>query len=332
MTKRILVTGAAGFFGHHLINHLLVNTDWEIIGLVRLGRIGNLRRLTDVDIWEQEFKKDRIQIVWHDLRSPITRFVEEQIGAVNYIVHAAASTHVDRSITHPVDFVMDNVLATAHMLQYARQLDGLQWFHYFSTDEVAGPTPEGIDFDEEALMNPTNPYSATKVGAEALVLAYANTYQLSAFITRTQNLIGERISHEKFQSIIMRKVLAGKEVTIHADSTATKPGSRRYLHCRNAAAAVLFLLEHAQQRNIYNVVGDIEVDNRQFARKIADVIGKPLLYELVDFHSSRPGHDTRYSLSGQKLKNMGFEFPLDFETTLEKTIRWTLENLEWLNV
>lgn len=329
MAKRILISGAAGFFGHHLVEHVLKNTDWEIVGLVRLGRIGNLRRLTDIDVWKQEFAKDRIHIVWHDLRSPIAETVLPGTH-FDYIVHAAASTHVDRSITHPVDFVMDNVLATAHLLQYARHLDGLKWFHYFSTDEVTGPAPPGVNFDEQAQINATNPYSATKAGAEALVNAFGNTYGLPVFTTRTMNLIGERCSTEKFLMLIVKAILAGEEVVIHSDATKTIAGQRHYLHCRNAAAATLFLLENAEQRNIYNVVGDEEVDNLTFARMIASVIGKLLKHRMVDFHSSRPGHDLRYALDGSKLRAMGFEYPVTFKDSLHRTIEWTLKNPEWL--
>ena len=326
--SRILVTGAAGFFGHHFCEHVLRNTDWEIVALVRLGRIGNLRRLTDIECWPQE--QHRVHVVWHDLRSPIPFFVRRDIGRIDYIVHAAASTHVDESIKRPGDFVMDNVLGTLHMLEYARNIPTLKFFQQFSTDEVYGPAPEGVDFLETDAYNATNPYAATKAGAEQLVNAFGNTYSLPVFISNCMNLIGERASHEKYLPLCIRKIVASETITIHADPTKTQAGQRHYLHCRNAAAATLFLLEHAEQRGRYNVVGDKEIDNLTFAQMVADIIGKPLKYELVDFHSSRPGHDRRYSLSGEKLKKMGFSYPKSFEETLERTVRWTLEHPEWL--
>lgn len=323
-----MVTGAAGLFGHHLLEHVMKSTDWDAVALVRLGRIGSLRRLNELMDGHPEWH-GRIRVVWHDLRSPVNVYTADEIGSVDYIVHAAASTHVDESITRPGDFVLDNVVATANLLQYARGLDGLKRLHYFSTDEVCGPAPAGVYFDEKAQLNPTNPYSATKAGAEALVNAFGNTYKLPVFVTRTMNLIGERASKEKFLPLVMRKVLAGEELTIHGDPTATVAGQRHYLHCRNAAAASLFLLERAGQREIYNVVGD-EVDNLAFAGMVAGIIGKPLKYRIVDFHSSRPGHDLRYSLDGNKLKEMGFEYPVAFTESLERTVKWTLAHPWWL--
>ena len=307
------------------------NTDWEVVGLVRLGRIGSLRRINEVLDGHPDWAA-RIRLVWHDLRSPVNEYTAEEIGPVDYIVHAAASTHVDESIKRPVDFVMDNVLATCNLLQYARGLPGLLRLQYFSTDEVTGPAPDGVRFTETAAINPTNPYSATKMGAEALVNAFGNTYRLPVFTTRTMNLIGERASTEKFLPLLIRKLLLGEKVTIHADPTRTRAGQRHYLHCRNAAAATLFLLERADQRGLYNVVGDAEVDNLTLAQMVAEMVGKPLEYEMVDWHSSRPGHDIRYALSGEKLLEMGFVYPVSFEESLRRTVEWTLNHRYWIGL
>ena len=152
---------------------------------------------------------------------------------------------------------------------------------------------------------------------------------MPAFITRTMNLIGERASTEKFLPLVIKKVLAGDELLIHSDPTRTKAGTRHYLHCRNAAAATLFLLENAENRNIYNVVGK-EIDNLSFAQMIAGIIGKPLHYKLVDFHSSRPGHDLAYRLDDSKLRGMGFEYPVGFEESVERTVKWMMDHPWWL--
>ena len=326
----ILITGAAGLFGHHCLEGVLKNTDWDVVGLVRLSRIGTSRRINEVMDNHQEWDS-RVRFVWHDLRSPVNGYTAEQIGEVDYVIHAAASTHVDESIKRPYDFVMDNVVGTANLLDWARTLRGLKRLQYFSTDEVTGPAPTGVHFDEHAELNPTNPYSASKAGAEALTMAYGNTYGMPVFVTRTMNLIGERASKEKFLPLVMNKVLAGEELLIHSDPTGTQPGTRHYLHCRNAAAASLFLLHQAEQRQIYNVVGK-EIDNLSFARRIADIMGKPLHYRLVDFHSSRPGHDLAYALDDTKIRKMGFEYPVGFEESLERTVRWTLARPYWLNL
>jgi dTDP-glucose 4,6-dehydratase len=150
------------------------------------------------------------------------------------------------------------------------------------------------------------------------------------YITHTMNCFGERQHPEKFIPKVIKKVLAGEVVTIHANSTRTKAGSRFYIHSRNVASASHFLMGQFKTRDKYNIVGEREVDNLQLAQFIARVVGKELEYEMVDFHSSRPGHDLRYGLCGKKLADMGWQPPVGFERSLEKTVQWTLEHEEWL--
>jgi dTDP-glucose 4,6-dehydratase len=339
--KTVLVTGAAGSFGHHFIEHVLINTNWDVVAMVRLSKIGDLRRLTEPKVSWRAWKSGRLRTVWHDFRSEIPDYIHQAIGPVDFIVHAGAETHVDRSITDPGAFVQANIVGTFNMLEYARDYQpDLTWFEYFSTDEVYGPAPPGVEFPEDAPINATNPYSASKAGAEALVNAYGNTYGLPVFITNTMNLIGERQSNEKFLSLIMNKVLDGEKLVIHSDPTKTKSGSRFYLHCRNASAAIVFLLENASQRERYNIVGDKETSNLELAKLVHGYMVEwgqahgqvipPLEYEMVDFHSSRPGHDLRYALDGSKLKQMGFQYPMTFEESLRRTVEWSLNRPRWL--
>jgi len=323
----ILITGGCGFLGHHLVEHVLKNTDWDVIIFDKLTYASSgYDRLRDINVFDDR----RVRCFDVDITQPISEGIGKETPHVDYIVHAAAETHVDRSIEDPIPFVMTNVVGTTNMLQFARLLPDLKWFHYFSTDEVFGPAPSGVAYKEWDRYNSGNPYAASKAGAEEIVLAFGNTYKLPIFVTHTMNLFGERQHPEKFIPKVIRSVLKGDVVTIHADPTKTKSGSRFYLHCRNAAAATLFLLENAEQRDKYNIVGEKEVSNLELAQFIADVLGKPLSYRLVDFHSSRPGHDLRYALDGSKLASMGFSFPKTFEESLEKTILWTIEHLEWL--
>jgi dTDP-glucose 4,6-dehydratase len=332
---RILVTGLAGFAASHFCEHFLKNTDWEIVGLDCINYAGNLNRLTDMDCWDKE--KNRVKFIWHDLRSPINEQIKKEIGEVDYILHMAAESHVDNSITDPMKFVYSNVVGTGNMLQYARELPNLKRFIYFSTDEVFGPIDVGTH-KEDQRHAPGNPYSATKAAAEDLCLAFANTYSLPIVITNTMNLVGEKQHPEKFVPLVIKKVLNGEIVKIHATPDLLKAGIRFYLHCRNAAAAILYILQNTTEtisvkktsQGRFNVVGEKEIDNLTLAQFIASVIGKPLKYELIDFHSSRKGHDLRYGLSGDKLKNLGFEFPTNFEDSLTKTIKWTIENPKWL--
>ena len=325
---RVLITGGAGFIGHHLCEHILRNTDWEIVSLDRLDTSGNLNRLADLPVWQKE--KQRVRIVFHDLKAAINGQLNSQIGRVDYILHLAAASHVDRSIEDPVSFVMDNVVGTANLLEWARRHDRLQRFIYFSTDEVFGPAPSGVFYKEWDRYKSGNPYAASKAGAEELCVAYENTYKMPVMVGHCMNVIGERQSPEKYVPSTIRKVLAGEQVLIHADPTCTIPGSRFYIHARNVADATLFLLDNGKSGDKYNIVGEREVNNLEMAQSIAAILGKPLDYKLISFHASRPGHDLRYSLDGSKMAEMGWKPPKTFEESLEKTVRWSVAHPEWL--
>lgn len=212
------------------------------------------------------------------------------------------------------------------MLEFAKKMNNLQLFLYFSTDEVFGPAPSGKFYKEWERYNCTNAYSATKAGANELCMSYYTMYGLPVVVTNTMNAMGERQHPEKFIPMTLRNILEGNKVIIHSDATGTVSGSRHYIHCRNIADGVDFLLANFEQGDKYNIVGEKEVTNLELAQMIADIVGKPLNYEMVDFHSSRPGHDMRYALDGSKMKELGWEPPKSFEKSLEKTIKWTLEN------
>lgn len=344
---RALVTGGAGFLGHHFIEHFLKHTDAQICVVDKLNYASmGFDRLRDIGC----FDDSRVHRFVHDITLPIVAGLAYELGPITHIFHIAAETHVDNSIKDPRPFVRSNVLGTMEMLEYAKTLPTLEGFYYFSTDEVFGPAlvgdhmefydgewPEPApdlrrfpEYSEWHRYNSTNPYSATKAGAEELCLAWANTYGLPVVITHCMNLFGERQHVEKFIPGTIRKVIHGELVAIHSDSTRQRSGSRFYLHARNAADAVLFLLSHADRREKYNIVGQAECSNLELAKFIAEVVGNPLNYEMVDFHSSRPGHDLRYALDGSKLKLLGWKPPVEFGPSLEKTIRWYLANPKWL--
>ncbi|MCL5036445.1 MAG: GDP-mannose 4,6-dehydratase [Chloroflexi bacterium] len=340
---RIIVTGAAGFIGSHFCEHILKNTDWEIVAIDKLNYASmGFDRLKDIDVYDDR----RVTMLTTDFTKPIISGMAKEIGQVDYIVHMGAETHVDNSITDPEPFVMSNVVGTMYMLEFAKTQKNLKAFVQFSTDEVYGPAPEGIDYKETDRMNATNPYSATKAGAEQLAQAYANCYGIPVMVTNTMNVFGERQHPEKFIPGTIRKILTGETVTIHSNPDRTKAGSRFYIHARNVASAIMFLFEkvkcgkpyymdecgYPQYSYRYNVVGEKEVDNLTLAQFIAGIVGKPLKHEMVNFHESRPGHDLRYALSGEKLKEMGWEIPKTFEDSLRKTIEWSIANKKWLNL
>lgn len=325
---RILITGACGFIAHHTIEHLLVNTDWDIVGIDRLSYAANgFNRLRDAI----GHPHPRVTLFSADFTQPFSCGLIKEIGDIDYILHMGAETHVDNSIRDPESFVFANVVGTMRVLDYARCLDTLKKFVYFSTDEVFGPAPTGIAYKEWDRYNSTNPYSATKAGGEELCLSYSNTYKIPMAITHTMNAFGERQHPEKFIPMIINKVLKGEQITIHSNPTCTEAGSRFYIHCRNIASAVLFVLGNSGKRDKYNIVGEREVNNLDMAQMIARIIGKDLKYEMVDFHSSRPGHDLRYALDGSKLESLGWHIPKTFEQSLEKTVHWYLNNPKWLD-
>ena len=341
MSKTILITGGAGFIAHHVVDKILSTTDWHIVTLDRLDFSGNLNRLNEVVCAYPESERKRVRVIHHDLKAELNPEITATIGDVDYISHLAAGSHVDRSITYPLEFVMDNVVGTAHILDYARKIDRLERFAYFSTDEVFGPAPKGINYKENDRYNSTNPYSATKAGAEELVVAYENTYGLPSIITHTMNVFGERQNPEKYIPMVIKKVRDNESVTVHADTKKTTAGSRHYIHAEDVAEALLFLYNYdissmkpdstGAKCQKFNIVGRDEIDNLELAKFIADTQGKKLNFEMVDFHSQRPGHDLRYALDGEKMKNMGWT-PQSAYKRLEDVVNWSLKNKRWLSI
>ena len=323
--KTVLITGGAGFIGHHLVDYLLRTTDWQLTLIDRLDCSGNLNRLAEVGA----AKNPRVRYVFHDLRAPVNDQLARQIGQHDYIIHMAAATHVDRSIEAPMEFVLDNVVGTCNVLDLARKV-GCEKFLQFSTDEVFGPAPGSVRYKEWDRFHSGNPYAASKAGAEELALAYHNTFGLPVIVTHTMNVFGERQLPEKFVPMVTKRVDAGESVSIHANKTCTKAGSRFYIHAQQVAEAATFLLGRGEPGEKYNIVGEREVDNLELALAIAEAVGKPLYYKLTDFHSARPGHDLRYALDGEKMAHMGWAPSRHFDAAIEATVKWTLANPKWM--
>lgn len=322
---KIIITGGCGFIGHHLVQHLIINTDWEIIIIDKLSYASNgLERLRDMNY----LTHPRIKLFTWDLTNKLSDGIIQEIGKVDIIAHLAAETHVDNSIADPVLFIQNNVLSTTYLLEYART-QNLKCFLCFSTDEVYGPAFGDKLYTEQDRHNPKNPYSASKACAENICIAYENTYKVPVIIINAMNVIGERQLSEKFLPLAIKKILNNETIYIHTDKNHI-PGSRFYIHARNVADAILHILKHGQIGQCYNIAGEQEVDNLDLARMISEIIGKELKYELVDFHSSRPGHDLRYGLSGSKLAELGWTPPKTFKESLRKTVEWTLQNPKWL--
>jgi dTDP-glucose 4,6-dehydratase len=331
--KKILITGAAGFAGHHFMQHIILNTDWFIIAVDALKPPGDIERINEIGAdWQ-----DRYTFIEADIADP--KFVElAEENQVDYIVNFASESHVQRSIEDPKPFIKNNIDLMVNILEYARIVKP-EVFIQISTDEVYGAAPEGINFKEWAATLPSNPYSASKAAQESLAISYWRTYGIPLVITNCMNMFGERQDIEKFIPMLISDMLQDKKVVIHG--TPEYIGSRYYLHARNQADALLYILENLPpvkyvdgqgviKPSKYNVEGDIELNNLEVAKLIAGYLDKELDYELFDAHATRPGHDRRYALDGQRLRSLGWNPPVDFYGSLKKTVQWTKENRRWI--
>jgi dTDP-glucose 4,6-dehydratase len=227
---------------------------------------------------------------------------------------------------------MDNVVGTCNILNFARNQNNLDNFIYFSTDEIFGPAPAGVDYKENDRYNSGNPYSASKAGGEELCMAFHNTYQLPIMVTHCMNIFGERQHPEKFIPLCIKNSILEKPITIHANKSLDKAGSRYYIHAKNVCNAVDFLLKNGKHGEKYNIVGEKEVDNLSLAKLISKFVGKDTTYNMVDFHSSRPGHDLRYGLDGSKMKEMGWTPINNLEKSLENLVEWSIKNPKWIGL
>ena len=343
--KRVLVTGGAGFIAHHLIYLILKTTNWDIISLDRLDYSGNLNRLHDIISTLPEKDRSRVKILFHDLKAEINPILKKDIGKIDIILHLAAGSHVTRSIQNPMEFVMDNVVGTANILEFARYIfkanPNFERYVYFSTDEVFGPAPKGINYKENDRYNSSNPYSASKAGGEELSVAYHNTYGLPTIITHTMNVFGERQHPEKFIPMCIKNIRDGEIISVHADKSLKIPGTRHYIHAQDVSEAILFLLNLEIEEVSdwggakcpkFNIVGSEEISNLEIAQLIADSQNKKLNYQMVDAHSSRPGHDLRYSISGEKMKLLGWSPSIKLRDRIDQLVKWSLDNPSWMEL
>lgn len=348
MSKRVLLTGAGGAIGVHVISHFMENTDWEIVATDSFQREhkGYFDRITRVCRGHGDWTA-RIKIVQHDLRAPFTPRQIEEIGKIDYVLNLASRSDVNNSIDpnrdvptgESVNFVKNNTDIMLTMLEYARVAKP-QVFLHFSTDEVYGPAPKdsGGHKEWEPIL-PSNPYSASKACQEAMAIAWWRCYGVPLIITNTMNNFGETQAPSKFPAMIQQKIEAGETIKVHAAKSG-EIGTRYYLHSYNAASALKFILENVPpelhkpgeiDRPVrLNIVGDKQVSNLELVEIIGKLMGKEPKYEMSYFHDDNPGHDLHYGLNGDKLKALGWQSPVSFEKSLEKTITWQKNNPEWL--
>jgi dTDP-glucose 4,6-dehydratase len=294
---------------------------------------------------------DRVKIYYHDLSVPIDPQLENLLmerriddrgniteKPIDYIINMASDSAVERSTTDPTHCLRNNYELTINMLELARKIKPKKFLH-ISTDEVYGEAePDSAGHKEWDTILPSNPYAASKAAQEAMCIAYWRTYGVPVVLTNCMNIVGEWQDQEKFLPKLIQYVYIGKEMPIYGDSPESI-GTRVYLHAKNKADALIFLLcndpiakyaEGAKRPDRYNICGEDELSNLELAQMVAEIMGKELKYRLVPSESARPGYDRRYALDGAKLREMGWVPPLTFRQSLESIIDWTLKNQEWL--
>jgi dTDP-glucose 4,6-dehydratase len=312
---RVLVTGGAGFIGSHFLKYALRHhPDWHIVNLDKLSYAGNVDNLTDLP-HPKRHEFVRGDIADHELVAGLWK------KGFDIVVNFAAETHVDRSILWADDFIKTDVLGTFTLLEAARQF-GVKRFIQISTDEVYGSIESG-SFTEDSALNPRNPYSASKAGADRLAYAYFATHNVPVIVTRCSNNFGPNQHPEKFIPLFITNALEDKSLPLYGDGRYV----RDWIYVEDHCAAIDFLIARGKIGETYNIAGGNEVENTAIARQICRHLGKP--ESLIQFVKDRPGHDRRYSLDAGKLAWLGWKPQRGFSEALDATIQWYVENESW---
>lgn len=338
MRKKLLLTGIGGSISYHFATHIFHNTDWDIVGVDSFRHKGWTDRVKMLLDSHPEYV-DRLTIITHDLSAPLSPHLIKKIGKVDYIINMASLSDVEASIQNPVPFIKNNIDLVLNMLEYAKEIKP-KVFVQISTDEVYGASASkhGDLRKEWDPIIPSNPYAASKAAQEAIAISYWRTYGVPVIITNTMNNFGELQQASKYPVMIQKAIMNDDILTIHGKEGEI--GSRSYIHSRNFADAVLYILKNcpphmhvpltADRPDRYNIAGDKQLDNLELAQEIAKAMDKELKYKLIDSHSTRPGHDPHYGLDMTKLRALGWKSPLTFEESLKNTIKWQMEHEDWI--
>lgn len=311
---KICVTGGAGFIGSEIVKQLIdLNHDVIVIdSLTYAGDLNNLREVSNRYDFYQTDIKDKIKLG--------EVFEKEQIDLV---IHCAAETHVDNSITNPEIFLQSNILGTFNLLELVRQTSIK--FIQVSTDEVYGSRTSG-EFGELDLLSPSSPYSASKASAEMLVMSYVSTFNLSALIVRCSNNYGPRQFPEKLIPTIISRLNSNKNVPIYGDGS----NIREWIHVSDSARAIIEVALKGRQGEIYNISSSDFRSNLEVTKKIVAILGFP--ESKIEFVPDRPGHDFRYAIDSSKIRSeLSWAPIIDFEEGINSTVNWYKQNLNFLS-
>lgn len=333
---KVLVTGSGGFVGSHIVDYLLSHTDWYIVGIDSFTHKGDPLRLIDFN----QTTNKRYDVFYCDLNSPISTRLKDKIGSIDYIINVASESHVDRSISDPVPFIQNNINLMLHILEYSREINPKKFIH-ISTDEVYGESILDYKHKEWDFHLPSNPYSASKSAQEQIAISYWRTYNIPLIIVNCMNMFGETQDNEKFIPKTISSILKKEKLPIF--STNGYIGKRYYLYVQNLSDVLLYILTNINVISYnskieticlperFNISGDVEIDNLSLAKKIASIMRKELIYELVDTSYARQGYDKNYSLDNSKIISYGWNPIFSFKESLTKTIFWTLNQWSGYN-
>ena len=316
MARRIFVTGGSGFIGSNFIHYMLDKyPNYSVVNFDKLTYAGNQDNLIDV------------------ADSPNYDFIHGDICNLNEVAHAmegcdavvnfAAESHVDRSIVSSAEFVKTNVLGTQTLLDVAKHYSVSRFLH-ISTDEVYGSIEKG-SFTEKDALRPNSPYSASKAGADLLCRAYHKTHNMPILITRSSNNFGPYQFPEKLIPVLIERARQDLSLPIYGDGLNV----RDWIYVEDNCAGIDAVLHKGIVGQVYNLGAGNEVANIDITKMILDILGKP--HSLISFVEDRPGHDRRYSISTEKVAKLGWQPLGEFAAALERTVKWYLDNDEWLN-
>ena len=332
---KILLTGASGFAGAHMLNFLLNNTNHEVICPVTYRHGGHVSRIPSL-ISEEKLK--RVRIFEQDLALgyiPRNEFTED----VEMIINFASESHVDRSIVNPIDFSLNNTNLMINLLEYARTLKNVFFLH-ISTDEVYGSIPrneKNIEWQRPHL--PSNPYSASKSAQESLAIAYFKTYKIPIAIVNATNMIGETQNQEKFLPKIIHRVVHDYAINIDTDANGII-GSRKYIYVGDVATAVWSVAQRLLTDNNfaldavvplkYHLSGEEEISNLQLVEWVSNHLNK--VPKVSVSPSPRPGYDLRYELTTEKIRSEGWKESRSIAERVKAIVDWTIKNPKWLYI